>query len=251
MGCTTPTALGLVYLLAIWGSATPPPGALRFVPIDGSDPRHGAPAFGYRVKVVPTGARCYVTVALDAAAAKRFLGARLALYRGADLLVESHPALERTQDGKAEVLFFAFDPRVVTGGELLIRSTAIPGRVAVKDFGGFTLSVRRLLEEAIPPAVLAELRKSRPAPSKGDPVAKLLKDLSHKDPFVRAAAVDLLGERGAREAIPRLIDLLADGAALVGSDNYVGSHAAVALSRITGRPFSTDQQEWRRWWKEQ
>jgi hypothetical protein len=86
-----------------------------------------------------------------------------------------------------------------------------------------------------------------PGPNKNDPTAKLLKALDDADAFIRAAAIDLLGERRAKEAIPKLIDLVADGTALVGSDNYVGSHAAAALSKITGRPFSTDQKEWKAW----
>jgi hypothetical protein len=241
----------LVPVLALWAGTPPARAEPTFLPIDGSDPRYAAKDFGYEVKVLATGSRFYVTISLDEAAARSFLGARLALYQGSNLLVEARPGLEQDDPGPGRVLFFALDPRVITGGELVIRSKAIRGRAAVKDFGGFTLSVKRLLEDAIPPAALEELRKPAPAPSKNDPVSKLLKDLKHPDPFVRAAAIDLLGERKARDAIPQLIDLVADGTALVGSDNYVGSHAAAALARITGRPFSTDQPAWQRWWQEQ
>lgn len=90
--------------------------------------------------------------------------------------------------------------------------------------------------------------KEPPAPDKNDTTKKLLKDLERHDKFVRAAAIDLLGERKAKEAIPKLIDLLSDGRALVGSDNWVGLHAANALSAITGRPFSLDPKEWKGWW---
>jgi hypothetical protein len=86
-------------------------------------------------------------------------------------------------------------------------------------------------------------------PAATDATAKLLQDLGREDLFARAAAVDLLGRRKAAEAIPRLVDLLADDRALPGSDNWVGGHAAAALSQITGQPFSTDQQEWRGWWE--
>jgi RNA polymerase sigma factor (sigma-70 family) len=94
-------------------------------------------------------------------------------------------------------------------------------------------------------------------PKKTDSTAVLLEALEEKDhPFidaapVRAAAIDLLGERKAREAIPKLIELLTDGAGLRGSDNWVGGHAANALSAITGRPFSINQKEWQRWWRTQ
>jgi RNA polymerase sigma factor (sigma-70 family) len=90
-----------------------------------------------------------------------------------------------------------------------------------------------------------------PWPDKNDTIAKLLKDLESTDRFVRAAAIDLLGERKAKEAIPKLIDLVADSTGLVGSDNYVGAHAAAALSKITGQPFSIDQKEWKTWWQAQ
>jgi hypothetical protein len=88
-------------------------------------------------------------------------------------------------------------------------------------------------------------------PAQSDTTEELLKDLEGQDRFVRAAAIDLLADRKAKEAIPKLIDLLTDYRALHGSDNWVGGHAANALSAISGRPFSIDQKEWKRWWKEQ
>ncbi len=46
--------------------------------------------------------------------------------------------------------------------------------------------------------------------------------------------------------------MLTDGtAALIGSDNYVGLHAAAAAKAITGQSFDTDQKKWKEWWKEQ
>jgi hypothetical protein len=90
--------------------------------------------------------------------------------------------------------------------------------------------------------------KEAPPPAKSDTTKKLLTDLDRADKFVRAAAIDLLGQRKAKEAIPRLIDLLTDDRALIGSDNWVGLHAANALTAITGRPFSLDQQAWQGWW---
>ncbi len=80
---------------------------------------------------------------------------------------------------------------------------------------------------------------------------QLLKDLESADAFARAAAIDKLAVRKAKEAIPKLIELLTDGTALIGSDNYVGLHAAAALKAITGQSFDTDQKKWKEWWKEQ
>jgi HEAT repeat protein len=97
-------------------------------------------------------------------------------------------------------------------------------------------------------ALGAPLPTEPPFPAETDTTEKLLRDLRRDDQFVRAAAIDLLGKRKERAAIPRLIELLTDGRALPGSDNWVGGHAANALSEITGRPFSTDPAEWRAWW---
>ncbi len=94
-------------------------------------------------------------------------------------------------------------------------------------------------------------------PSTSDTTAELIEYLKGPAPdndFVsaqtRAGAIDILGERKANEAIPYLIDCLADGRALTGSDNWVGGAAANALSVITGRPFSIDQNECREWWQQ-
>jgi hypothetical protein len=47
------------------------------------------------------------------------------------------------------------------------------------------------------------------------------------------------------------VELASDGAALIGSDNWVGLHAMHALSKITGQAFDLDEKKWRAWWKEQ
>ena len=94
-------------------------------------------------------------------------------------------------------------------------------------------------------------KKERPLPAKNDTTKQLLMDLDQEDRYVRAAAIDLLGERKEKAAIPRLIDLLTDHRALVGSDNWVGGHAANALSVISGRPFSVDQKKWNQWLEQQ
>jgi hypothetical protein len=90
-----------------------------------------------------------------------------------------------------------------------------------------------------------------PVPPKDAGTAKLLKDLDSADPFVRAAAIDELGKRKAKEAIPRLIKILDDGTALIGSDNYVGLHAAHALQEITGQSFGQDEAAWQKWYANQ
>ena len=79
-------------------------------------------------------------------------------------------------------------------------------------------------------------------PNAKDSTAKLLHYLDDKNGHVRAAAIDLLGGRKAKEAIPKLRTLLSDGTALRGSDHFVAQHAANALTIITGKrvePFDT------------
>jgi hypothetical protein len=88
-------------------------------------------------------------------------------------------------------------------------------------------------------------------PNKDDSTAKLLTDLESENPYHRGMAIDLLGERKAKEAIPKLIALVSDGTALIGSDNYIGLHAMQALTKITGQKFGLDETKWQAWWKEQ
>lgn len=104
---------------------------------------------------------------------------------------------------------------------------------------------------AISSPARADVNEGRLLPTTGDTTEQLLRDLDNASPYVRAAAIDLLGERTASAAIPKLIGLLSDGRALDGSDNWVGGRAANALSAITGRPFSVDQKEWQQWWTRQ
>jgi len=128
---------------------------------------------------------------------------------------------------KGDTMKLCFDPQ---GKERPTRFTAKAGQLA---------------------AVVQREKKMLNLPARTDTTEKLLVDLEQEEPFMREVAIGLLGKRKAREAIPTLIDLLADYRALTGSDNWVGGHAAIALSNMTGRSFSVDQKEWRRWWKEQ
>lgn len=89
--------------------------------------------------------------------------------------------------------------------------------------------------------------KQPSTPQAGDPTGRLLYYLKDKNPFVRAAAIDILGNRKEKAAIPKLVELIGDRTGLIGSDNYIARHAAIALSRITGRPFSVDLNEWKEW----
>lgn len=129
------------------------------------------------------------------------------------------------------------------------RWTPVGKRMVVEHwYPGSALTV------ATPVLGIAEIQA--PFPSEKDSTAKLLKDLNRRgedleSAHVRAAAIDLLGKRKAVVAVPRLIDLLADGTPLEGSDNWIGGHAANALETITGAQLDTlVQAKWRQWWKQ-
>jgi hypothetical protein len=85
-------------------------------------------------------------------------------------------------------------------------------------------------------------------PERAKDVRYLIRRLKDPNPYLRALAVDLLGAAGDLRAVDALIDMLSDGVGLNGSDNWVGGHAANALTRLTGRDFSADQGPWRAWW---
>ena len=87
-------------------------------------------------------------------------------------------------------------------------------------------------------------------PERAGDVPYLIAQLRSPNAYRRGIAADLLGNLRDPRAIEPLIRLLPDGTALDGSDNWVGAHAAGALSRLTGRPFDVDQDAWQAWWKD-
>lgn len=109
------------------------------------------------------------------------------------------------------------------------------------------------------PLVLSGFDESGPVqwPTTNDTTEVLIGHLTGPSPdklgwaAARAMAIDILRDRKAEVAIPQLIECLGDTRALLGSDNWVGGHAANALSELTGRPFSIEQKEWKEWWSKQ
>jgi hypothetical protein len=73
----------------------------------------------------------------------------------------------------------------------------------------------------------------------------LLKLKDTKEPWER-------GEADIGKAVGPLVELVGDGAALPGSDNYVGLHAVHALRKIAagkGTPDSYELKDWQAWWR--
>jgi tetratricopeptide (TPR) repeat protein len=68
-------------------------------------------------------------------------------------------------------------------------------------------------------------------------------NLSDKDPEVRQTSAQILGQLGATEAIPNLIEALKDNYV------YVQIYAHGALNKLTGKNFGyKNYAEWSRWW---
>ena len=70
-------------------------------------------------------------------------------------------------------------------------------------------------------------------------VGALIKALRSRRPSVRWAAVSILGELRAKEAIPELVEAL--------RDDDVHSAAVEALQHITGEELTDDYDAWKRW----
>jgi WD40 repeat protein len=112
------------------------------VPIDGSDPNFKADQFGYRVTVQEIDSKSRFRIELDEAATRSFRSAVLSL-RGTDMeVLRSNLGIVR--DKAKGFLEFEFDRKMIEDGKLTIHSQPIKGRPAVKDFGGFTLSLDEL-----------------------------------------------------------------------------------------------------------
>lgn len=70
-------------------------------------------------------------------------------------------------------------------------------------------------------------------------VEPLMGAINSRNTSVRWAAISILGELGAKNAVPELVNALKDSA--------VSSAAAEALAHITGQDFGEDYDEWKRW----
>ncbi len=117
--------------------------------------------------------------------------------------------------------------------------------------------VRQPVQEKIPEyPETQEVKKARPAEMEAPPkdkkeaaqrrsttIAMHIANLSDKDSEVRQTSAQILGQMGAAEAIPPLIESLKD------QQIYVQIYAHGALNKLTGRNFGyKNHAEWARWW---
>ena len=156
-------------------------------------------------------------------------------------------------------LAFALAGAMVAGcGPAQPPTTESGPRTAKKDTGNHGGGTSSLPAGTVPrnPYVLPDTEQTSVPkyPSKDDSTSHLISYLTGAAPndfgsaHARAMAIDILAQRKAKEAIPYLVECLKDFRGLTGSDNWVGGHAANALSAITGRSFSVDYREWSEWW---
>jgi tetratricopeptide (TPR) repeat protein len=85
--------------------------------------------------------------------------------------------------------------------------------------------------------------KKDPAKMRSETVRMHIANLGDKDPEIRQTSAQILGQMGATEAIPNLIEALQD------KHVYVQIYAHGALNKLTGKNFGyKNYAEWSRWW---
>lgn len=85
--------------------------------------------------------------------------------------------------------------------------------------------------------------KKDPAKMRAETIRMHMANLSDKDPEIRQTSAQILGQMGATEAIPNLIEALKD------KHVYVQIYAHGALNKLTGKNFGyKNYAEWARWW---
>ena len=125
--------------VTLWESAV-----ANFVTIDGSDKNVKPGAFGYRIESATADGRVTVRIILNEEAVRSFGDAQLHLTKDGKTVLKTTLALQRAADNRSGTLELTLD-KGTSEGELLLRSQPIAAAPAVKDFGGFRLSVKHLL----------------------------------------------------------------------------------------------------------
>jgi hypothetical protein len=123
------------------------------ISIDSPDSR--AADFGYTVRVVPGPKLVYIYLDLTAPAAKAFGTGDLTLMRGQQMVFEGNVTIQKDNAGKG-TLKLTIDPSVIDGGEMTIWRGYIDGSPPTRNFGGFRLSIARLLQQAREPEAPAQ-----------------------------------------------------------------------------------------------
>ena len=116
------------------------------VPLDGPD-KTVASDYGYTINTSTVNRQVVIQISLTEAAFKSFGSGELTLKRGDKTVVETTCGLLRLDHGKGGILKLTLDPQMIDGGELTIWSAAIKGAPPVKNFGGFRLSIEKLLPQ--------------------------------------------------------------------------------------------------------
>jgi hypothetical protein len=117
------------------------------VPLDGSNKTVKPSDFGYDIDVSSTNRRAIIQIVLTKEAAKSFGHGSLKLTKSDETIVETTLGLDYAGDEKG-LLKITLDDRAIDGGELIIWSGLIQGQPFLRNFGGFRLSIKTLLDQA-------------------------------------------------------------------------------------------------------
>lgn len=130
------------------------------VPLDGSDKTVNPADFGYRIEFTRSNSRVDVRIFLTAPAAKSFTDGRLQLTKNGISVVDTVVGLQKRNHDAEGVLELRLDMGMIDDGELILWAAPIERQPIIKNFGGFRISIKQLLQ----PVVKKEVEKDPLAP---------------------------------------------------------------------------------------
>ena len=157
-------AFSMIVLLLYVTSATPRARADAYlVPLDGSQPDVKPADFGYQIETQIRGRHVDIYLTLSPAAAKSFGHADLSLSKAGATVLEATLGLERDPDHGGRMKL-TLDPQTIDSGELIILSGHIQGEPVsatstIRNFGGFRISIAKLLADADEEAAVRTLMR--------------------------------------------------------------------------------------------
>ena len=131
------------------------------------------------------------------------------------------------------------------GASVAVLTALACGSAAAKEDKTYKVPVPKTTQHTEPPLVEADKPRGKDeARARADAVKYHIKNLSDKDPEVRQNSATILGQLGAVDAVPYLIEALKDDHVLV------QMYAHGSLNRITGKNFGyRNYAEWKGWWE--
>jgi hypothetical protein len=118
------------------------------VPLDGSDKNVNPADFGYRIEVSDADFLARIKLVLTAPAAKSFGSGYLELRKNGETALVTMVGLQRRGGNEGGTIELKFDLRLLDDGELTLYTAPMEGQPLTKNFGGFRMSLKKLLETA-------------------------------------------------------------------------------------------------------